>query len=166
MGGASPPLHGASAAADAAAPSSTDMDARRNSDGAEPLAGWTAESDTAGRLPTETQIRALVNSFYEVARRDDLLGPVFEEHVEDWSVHMPKLYDFWSAVVLRTGRYSGRPIDAHGGLGLTPAHFARWMALWEDAVKRVIPPAARGAFTLPAGRMGAAMSSRLFEQGE
>ena len=37
-------------------------------------------------------------------REDDLLRPVFEEHVADWSVHLPKMYDFWSSVVLHTGQ--------------------------------------------------------------
>jgi hemoglobin len=73
------------------------------------------------------------------------------------------MYDFWSAVVLRTARYAGRPFEAHAGLPeLSPAHFERWLALWEATVERVIPPAARAGFTVAAGRMAASMTSRLF----
>jgi hemoglobin len=89
-------------------------------------------------------IRTLVDTFYEGVRDDPMLGPIFARHVADWSLHLPKMYDFWSTVVLRTGRYAGRPLDAHQRLpGLTAAHFARWLDLWRHTVARVVPEAAR-----------------------
>lgn len=125
----------------------------------QPLAG------TGGEV-SEDDIRRLVDSFYVAARDDGLLGPVFAVHVKDWSVHLPRMYDFWSTVVLRTGRYSGRPIDAHLALpNLTHAHFERWLSLWETTVARVIPRAAREAFVSAAHRMGASMSFRILGPG-
>lgn len=123
----------------------------------EPLAG----SRTAEHV-AEPDIRALVDSFYEMVRVDDLLGPIFARHVADWSLHLPKMHDFWSTVVLRTGRYAGRPIEAHERLpGLTHAHFDRWLSLWERTVVLVIAPQARAAFIVAARRMAASMSARL-----
>ncbi|MFG0242344.1 MAG: group III truncated hemoglobin [Phycisphaerales bacterium JB054] len=123
----------------------------------EPLAG----SNVAG-LVSESDIRRLVDRFYGTVRGDDLLGPIFTQHVADWSLHLPKMYAFWSTVVLRTGRYSGRPIEAHEPLpGLTQAHFDRWLRLWAQTVTEVIHTDAQRVFVLSAERMAASMSSRL-----
>lgn len=106
----------------------------------------------------ELLIRRLVGSFYESIRADAVLGPVFAANVKDWSQHLPKMEDFWSSMVLRSGRYSGRPIQAHMRLdGLTPAMFDRWLALWRETVNAIAPPAARAPFINAAERMAANM---------
>lgn len=112
--------------------------------------------------PTESEIRQLVDSFYASIQTDAQLGPIFARHVKDWSLHLPKMYDFWSTVILRTGRYAGRPIEVHERIPeLTRAHFDRWLTLWSQAVERAIPPAARLGFIEAAQRMALSMSSRL-----
>ncbi|MBL9030094.1 MAG: group III truncated hemoglobin [Phycisphaerae bacterium] len=114
----------------------------------------------------EAMIRSLVDTFYSTIREDELLGPIFARHVADWSLHLPKMYAFWSTVVLRTGRYSGRPLEAHQRLpGLTQAHFARWISLWTQTVARVVPAPSREAFVVPATRMASSMSSVLLRGG-
>ncbi len=114
----------------------------------------------------EAMIRTLVDTFYEGVRDDSLLGPIFARHIADWSLHLPKMYDFWSTVVLRSGRYTGRPLEAHERLpGLTEAHFDRWLDLWRRTVERVVPEAARAAFTVPAERMAANMRAALLRGG-
>lgn len=114
---------------------------------------------------TEADIRELVDSFYRVVRDDAVLGPIFDRHIKDWSLHLPRMYDFWSTVVLRTGRYAGRPIEAHAMIpDLTLAHFERWLSLWEATVTRVLAvytPPAREAFIASAQRMAASMAGRL-----
>lgn len=108
----------------------------------------------------EATIRTLVDTFYRAVRSDDLLGPIFARHVADWSMHLPKMYAFWSTVVLRSGRYAGRPLDAHQRLpGLTQTHFDRWLALWTEAVACVVPTSSRSAYLIPARRMATSMSS-------
>lgn len=87
-------------------------------------------SDAPNMRIDEGIIRTPVDTFYDTVRGDDLLGPVFARPVADLSLHLPKMYGFWSTVVLHTGRYSGRPLEAHRRLpGLTQAHFDRWIAL-------------------------------------
>lgn len=108
-------------------------------------------------------IRTLVAAFYGSIRTDPLLGPIFAAHVTDWPAHLAKMEDFWSSMVLRTGRYSGRPIQAHMKLeGLTTEHFDRWLALWRDTVHRLVPqPPARAAFLNAAHRMAANMHAAI-----
>ncbi|WP_395696929.1 group III truncated hemoglobin [Methylocella sp.] len=94
------------------------------------------------REDVEAAIRKLVADFYGEARKDDLLGPVFEAAVEDWDGHLAKIADFWSRALLRTQRYNGFPFPAHARLqGLRPEHFARWLELFAESAARILPPA-------------------------
>lgn len=124
------------------------------------------ESNAAASAPvrvSDEDVRRLVDSFYARVREDDLLGPIFAREVGDWSLHLPKMVDFWSTVILHSGRYSGRPIEAHLRLeDLTPAHFERWLRLWESTVPTEIPAPGRDAFVLAARRMAASMQARIF----
>lgn len=111
---------------------------------------------------TEDLIRAVVHEFYRRARGDESLGPVFATHVHDWDVHLDRMTDFWSAALLRSGRYSGRPIEQHRAIaGLSDAHFARWIALFEATVADVCTPREAEAFLQRARRMREAMTRNL-----
>lgn len=94
-------------------------------------------------LLDEEMIRAVVHGFYESIRMDDLLGPVFNRAIapDNWPAHLEKMCDFWSATLLRTGRYNGRPLPPHLSLpGLGEEHFRRWLALFRGTVMRLCPP--------------------------
>lgn len=97
---------------------------------------------------TEGMIAVLVHSFYAKVRRDDLLGPIFEQAVgEDWDAHLAKLADFWSSVTLMSRRFSGAPMAAHAALPeLGAEHFARWLELFGKTARSVCPPAAAAMF--------------------
>lgn len=82
-------------------------------------------------LCTEDEVTALVHAFYARVRRDEILGPIFDAHVEDWDHHLSKLVDFWSSVLRRTGRFTGAPMPKHAALpGLDEGLFQRWLALF------------------------------------
>lgn len=87
----------------------------------------------ASQTVTEADIRRLVVAFYDSARTDEVIGPIFDREVQDWDAHFDRMCDFWSSAVLKTGRYSGRPGMKHFGLGLSPDHFDRWLGRWEHA---------------------------------
>jgi hemoglobin len=106
----------------------------------------------------EDLIRDVVAEFYRRARRDGRLGPVFDAHVGDWDAHLARMNDFWSAALLRTGRYSGRPVEQHRLIGgLTAGHFERWIELFEETVRDLCPPREAEAFLVRAQRMRDAM---------
>lgn len=90
----------------------------------------------------EAMVHAVVHGFYDAIRRDDLLGPVFNGIIPpaDWPVHLKKMCDFWSATLLRTGRYEGRPLPPHLAIPeLQERHFRRWLELFRATVERLCP---------------------------
>ena len=101
---------------------------------------------------TEEMIGELVIRFYGRVREDELLGPVFAV-VQDWDAHLANLTNFWSSVVLMTGRYQGQPMRAHLPLNLIGAHFDRWLDLFEQTAREVCPPAAAALFIDKARRI-------------
>ncbi len=91
---------------------------------------------------TEQEIRDLVFAFYERVREDELLGPVFEARLEGrWSPHLEKMCDFWSSILLATGRFSGNPAETHARVpGISPAHFDRWLELFQRTAGDTLRP--------------------------
>lgn len=91
--------------------------------------------------PSEDQIRRMVETFYARVREDDLLGPVFDERIgSGWDAHLDRMVDFWSTVLLASGRYRGDPIEAHRRIpDLDSAHFDRWLELFRPVVDEVYP---------------------------
>lgn len=94
----------------------------------------------------EAEIENLVRTFYGRAREDELLGPVFAARVDDWEHHLLRIRDFWSSVVLRSGRYRGRPVPAHVPLPIDARHFDRWLELFEKTARDVCTPEAADVF--------------------
>lgn len=94
----------------------------------------------------EAMIEHLVRSFYARIREDAVLGPIFDERIEDWEPHLQRMCAFWSSVVLMSGRYHGRPMQKHAPLPIDGSHFDRWLALFEKTAEAVCPPPAAAHF--------------------
>jgi hemoglobin len=89
---------------------------------------------------TEHEISTLVDTFYDKVRRDPDIGPIFNAIVGDWPHHLATLKDFWSTVLLTTGRYKGDPMMTHLQLPLDPDHFSRWLTLFAETANEVLSP--------------------------
>ncbi len=87
---------------------------------------------------TEQQIANLVDHFYAKVRLDPEIGPVFNDAVHNWDAHLALLKDFWSSVLLATGRYKGNPLVAHFGLPIKERYFARWLTLFSETANEVM----------------------------
>jgi hemoglobin len=103
---------------------------------------------------TEEEISNLVDRFYAKVRRDDVIGPIFNAMIDDWPFHLAKLKDFWSTVMLRTGRYKGDPMMVHLPLPLDPEHFHRWLTLFAETANEVMPPEHANSIILVSHRIG------------
>ena len=97
---------------------------------------------TQKAAPSGETITALVHGFYADVRQDPLLGPVFEQALHGrWDAHLQRLVDFWSTVALGTRSFRGDVFGKHMALeGVTPAHFAAWVALWQKHTAQLFAP--------------------------
>ena len=111
---------------------------------------------------SEPAIVALVDRFYGKARQDPILGPVFNNAVTDWDEHLDKLHDFWSSVMLTTGRYKGNPMAAHFKQPIEPGFFDRWQALWRETAAEIFAPMVAAQFVAKAERIGESLKLGLF----
>ncbi|MDG2521311.1 group III truncated hemoglobin [Caulobacter segnis] len=90
---------------------------------------------------TEPMIHELVHAFYAKVRRDPQLGPIFDAAIGDhWDKHLAKLCDFWSSVLLTTGRYKGAPMPVHAALPrIEGGHFVRWLEIFTETAGELWP---------------------------
>lgn len=84
-------------------------------------------------------VAEVVRRFYADVAQDDLLGPLFNDVAKvDWSDHLPKLTAFWCRALFGIQGYVGNPfrahIEVHERSSFTPAHFHRWLDLFEETI--------------------------------
>lgn len=87
------------------------------------------------QLCSEDEIAELVRRFYARVRRDERLGPIFNDRIHDWPAHEAKLCDFWSSALRGTRRFRGMPMPVHAALpGLSAALFGHWLQLFDQTL--------------------------------
>lgn len=109
-------------------------------------------------------IGALVREFYGRVRKDPRLGPIFASVIrDDWEPHLEKMTDFWCAVVLKNGAYSGRPVPAHLRLKqVREDDFAIWLDLFRETAASRCPPEVAAVFIDRAERIARSLSLAMF----
>ena len=84
---------------------------------------------------TLDDIKLLVDTFYGKVQKDEHIGPIFNERIQDrWPQHLAKMYTFWQTVLLGEHTYFGSPFPPHANLPVDGSHFQRWMALFTETV--------------------------------
>lgn len=86
-------------------------------------------------------IKDLVDSFYSRVLKDDKIGHIFKDNMENGiDKHLPKMYKFWESLLLDGNNYRGNPMIKHIQLDqkvkLTVEHFDHWISLWSDSVDK------------------------------
>lgn len=105
----------------------------------------------------EAMVKTVVDSFYDKARADPVIGPVFNRVIPEahWPAHLATIADFWSSMLLGTGRYGGRPMPKHMAIPeLSDAHFMRWLRLFRETAEELCPPDIAALFTERSERIG------------
>jgi hemoglobin len=89
---------------------------------------------------TEQSIRQMVDTFYLRVRQDAELGPIFENRLAGkWDAHMPRMYAFWTKLLLGTGDFQSDVFGKHMSLeNLQKEHFARWLTLFRETAVEVL----------------------------
>jgi hemoglobin len=82
----------------------------------------------------------LVSKFYEKVRKDEVLGPFFNETIKDWDAHLEHLTTFWESSLFLKTRFHGDPLEAHVKVdkahdhSITELHFGLWLNLWFQTI--------------------------------
>ncbi len=116
----------------------------------------------------EASLSRFLDAFYARVRGDTLIGPVFAAAIPDpdWPRHMATIQAFWSSVLFKTGRYKGNPFAAHVGKPIRPAHFERWLALFDETAAERFAPAVAQALSERAHAIGDSLQAGLFFRPE
>ncbi len=119
------------------------------------------------RIPvTEEQIDRVVAQFYDRARADPALGPIFATHVTDWPAHEEKIGRFWRNALLFQRTYDGNPMQIHKAAGnVRAAHFPVWQSLFETVLAQELPGPLAHAWSALAHRIGRGLSYGLPPEG-
>ncbi|MEO8881916.1 MAG: group III truncated hemoglobin [Devosia sp.] len=117
---------------------------------------------------SEQTIHELVAAFYVRVRADPELGPIFDQAIGDgWDAHLATLDDFWSSVMLTSGRYKGNPVAVHQMVeGLRPELFARWLELFAETCRDLLRADIAAVFNAKAGRIADSLQRALFYRPE
>ena len=113
---------------------------------------------------TEDTIRRLVDAFYDKVRADDELGPIFGRAIPgDWGPHLATMRDFWSSVMLTSGRYKGQPVVVHRKIvGMELRLFERWLALFDQTCAELFDDDIAAAFSDKAHRIAESLKLAVF----
>ncbi|MEI8278302.1 MAG: group III truncated hemoglobin [Bacteroidota bacterium] len=90
-------------------------------------------------LSNREDIELLVNTFYDIVKKDEVIGHIFNDIIGDnWSQHLPIMYQFWDGIIFSKPGYNGNPIKKHididKKIALQAEHFQRWVLLWNTTV--------------------------------
>ena len=91
------------------------------------------QPDIRRDIRNEEDIKIFVNDFYDKAKQDPLLGPIFLDFI-DFNRHLPVIYTFWSAILFKKVRYQGAIKFKHMILPVKEDHFTRWIELFTESV--------------------------------
>jgi hemoglobin len=113
---------------------------------------------------SEDGIRRLVDRFYAKVRAHPELGPIFNRAIPgDWEPHLATMRDFWSSVMLTSGRYKGNPVATHLRLeGMEPRLFERWLELFAETSGELFTADVADMFHVKAARIAESLKLALF----
>lgn len=86
-------------------------------------------------IQTLDDVKLMVNTFYERIRLNEILGPIFNNKIEDrWPQHLEKMYRFWQTILLSEHTYNGAPFPPHATLPIEEKHFLIWVSVFVKTV--------------------------------
>lgn len=83
-------------------------------------------------IQTKHDIEFLIDSFYKKVVVDETIGAFFG-HI-NFEKHLPKMYHFWSFVLLDEAGYKTDVTKVHAGMRIKKEHFDRWISIFNETV--------------------------------
>lgn len=90
-------------------------------------------------IQTTEDIETLVNTFYDRVKQDQVIGFFFNDIAQtNWETHLPKMYQFWRALLFADVKFEGNPVGAHipinAEVPIEARHFEHWVSLWHQTI--------------------------------
>ena len=90
-------------------------------------------------ITNRNDVIQLVDTFYNKVKVNEKLGYIFNDVAKvNWEHHLPKMYSFWSGILLGEQSFTGNPIEKHIALSkttsLTSIEFTEWLLLFTNTV--------------------------------
>ncbi|WOD43714.1 group III truncated hemoglobin [Hwangdonia lutea] len=124
-------------------------------------------------IKTRDDVFLLVSSFYKKVRKDAVLGPFFNDMIEDWDEHLDKLTTFWESSLFMTRKlekkYRGNPLEAHvkvdraNNNSISELHFGLWLNLWFQTIDELFEGDYAENAKRRARKMGTFLYLKIFE---
>ena len=120
-------------------------------------------------IKTRDDVFLLVSSFYEKVKKDELLGPFFNDRIEDWDEHLDKLTTFWESSLFLKTKYYGDPLEAHIKVDkqhdhtISEHHFGVWLNLWLQTIDELFEGDYAQNAKRRARKMGTFLYLKIFE---
>ncbi len=81
-----------------------------------------------------SDIKVFVDEFYKKVQVDELIGPIFDGMIQDWTPHLERMYHFWNAALFSVPGFKGNPFARHAPLPISGLHFERWLLLFRSTI--------------------------------
>jgi hemoglobin len=120
-------------------------------------------------IKTREDVFKLVDEFYKKVRRDDLLGPIFNDTIKDWDAHLEHLTTFWESSLFLKTRFYGDPLEAHIKVdkafnhSINELHFGVWLNLWSQTINELFEGDFAENAKRRARKMGTFIYLKIFE---
>jgi len=93
-------------------------------------------------IEDKNDIVLLVNSFYNAVQENEILGFIFNDVAKiNWDEHLPRMYAFWTSMLLNEHHFSGNPMEKHITLSritsMTEIQFNEWLLLFTTTVDKL-----------------------------
>lgn len=90
-------------------------------------------------ITNKDDIKLLVDKFYDKVKANSVIGPIFNDTAKvDWENHLPKMYSFWSGLLLGEHGFSGNPMQKHIELSkqtsMTEIQFSEWLLIFTQTI--------------------------------
>jgi len=115
----------------------------------------------------------LISTFYTKVRKDDTLGPFFNNKIKDWNAHFEHLTTFWESSLFITkkldNKYKGNPLEVHVAVDkennntITEMHFGIWLNYWLQTIDELFEGEIANNAKRRARKMGTFLYLKIFE---
>ncbi|EDP94939.1 group III truncated hemoglobin [Kordia algicida OT-1] len=120
-------------------------------------------------IQNRADVHLLVTTFYAKIRKDEILGPIFNNRIQHWDAHLEHLTDFWESSLFFVNKYKGNPLEKHIEVDaaihhiINEKHFGIWLNHWIQTLDALFEGDKTSIAKNRARKMGTFIYIKLFE---